>query len=117
MPSSIIRSDSEGIELIRELARSYWYSAVLRAGIKLGAFSLLDGGPLTPTEMARELPGDLSFVRAFLDACEVLGLVEKHSNLYAQTVPWRLLSWCQAGNNTLEATPCSTRMPGHPGAV
>ena len=48
MPSSIIRSDSEGIELIRELARSYWYSAVLRAGIKLGAFSLLDGGPLTP---------------------------------------------------------------------
>lgn len=48
MSSSIIRSDSEGIELIRELARSYWCSAVLRAGIKLGAFSLLDGGPLTP---------------------------------------------------------------------
>ncbi len=85
MSSSIIRSDSEGIELIRALARSYWYSAVLRAGIKLGAFSLLDGGPLTPTEMARELPGDLSFVRAFLDACEVLGLVEKHSNLYANS--------------------------------
>ena len=31
-----------GAENVNELARNFWYSAILRAGIKLDVFSLLE---------------------------------------------------------------------------
>ncbi|HAL47390.1 MAG: methyltransferase domain-containing protein [SAR202 cluster bacterium] len=78
-------NESTGVELVRELARSFWYSAVLRAGIKLGAFSLLDGKSLTAHELAEEMPGEVGIVRAFVEACEALGLVERQGDRFTNS--------------------------------
>ena len=64
-------------ELVNELSRSFWNSAVLRAGIRLGIFPLLEKQTLSASDIARHLAADPRFVHAFLEACEALGLLQK----------------------------------------
>ena len=64
-------------EHINELSRNFWKSAVLRTGIKLGVFPLLEKQVLTPTEVAGQIKANPRFVQAFLDACVALGLLDK----------------------------------------
>jgi predicted O-methyltransferase YrrM len=78
-------NEPKGVELVRELARSFWYSAVLRAGIKLDAFSLLDARSLTTDELAQEMRGEAGFVIAFVEACEALGLVERQGSRFSNS--------------------------------
>ncbi len=40
-------------ERVNELARMFWYSAILRAGIKLGLFSLLEDNCRTSEKVAQ----------------------------------------------------------------
>jgi cyclopropane fatty-acyl-phospholipid synthase-like methyltransferase len=69
-------------EQVNELARNFWYSAILRAGIKLDVFSLLEGNSLTSQEVARRVGGSPRYTQAFLDSCVVLELLEKKGNKY-----------------------------------
>ena len=72
-------------EPINELARCFWYSAMLRAGIKLGVFNLLEENKLTFNEVAQQIGASARYVRAFLEACVVLDLLEKHGDRYADS--------------------------------
>ena len=78
-------SDVNGPEPIRELARSFWYSAILRAAIKLDVFSLLDAKHMTAEEVAQRVGGAPRYVGAFLDACDVLDLLEKRGDRFRLT--------------------------------
>ena len=69
-------------ERLNEMSRSFWNSAILRAGIKLGVFALLENNSLTSDEIARHVNGNPRFVQAFLDACVVLDLLEKRGDGY-----------------------------------
>ena len=69
-------------EPINELARCFWYSSILRAGIKLGVFDLLENEVLTSGEVAGRISGAPGYVHAFLDSCVVLDLLEKHGDKY-----------------------------------
>ena len=70
-------------ESINALGRRFWESAVLRAGIKLGVFSLLEERPRSSDDVARTLEASPAFVRSFLDACVALELLEQHDETYA----------------------------------
>ena len=72
-------------EHINELARMFWYSAILRAGIKLGLFSLLEHDGRTSNEVARHIDGSPRYVQAFLDSCVVLELLEKQDGKYVNS--------------------------------
>ena len=74
-----------GAERISELARCFWYSAMLRAGIKLGIFNLLDDNGLTFDEVAQQIRASRRYVRAFLEACVVLDLLEKRGDRYTNS--------------------------------
>ena len=74
-----------GAEPINELARCFWYSAILRAGIKMDVFNLLEEGKLTFDEVAQQIGASPRYVRAFLEACVVLDLLEKQGNRYANS--------------------------------
>ena len=56
----------EGLEHVRELARSLWYSAILRAAIKLDVFAILHGHSLTVEELSERIGASPRYVRAFL---------------------------------------------------
>ena len=75
----------EGLEHVRELARSFWYSAILRAAIKLDVLAILDGRSLTVEELSERIGASTRHVRAFLDACVVLGLLETRGDAYTNT--------------------------------
>ena len=47
-------------ELVNELSRNFWNSAVLRAGIKLEVFPLLEHQSLTATDIAQRLDAALA---------------------------------------------------------
>ncbi len=64
-------------EWVNELSRQFWNSAVLRAGIRLGVFQLLDESAMTPAEVSTHLDADPRFVGAFLEACVALGLLDR----------------------------------------
>ncbi len=83
--SSSTSADVNGPEPIRELARSFWYSAILRAAIKLDVFSLLDPEPMTAEEVARNVGASPPHVAALLEACAVLGLVEELGDRFGLT--------------------------------
>ena len=70
-------------EHIREIARSFWYSAILRAGIKLDVFNILEGGPLSPQALSGKIGANEKYVHAFLDTCVVLDVIERRGDLYA----------------------------------
>ena len=69
-------------ESVNELSRNFWNSAILRAGIKLGVFELLEQRPITYQEVAARLDASPRFVQAFLNACGALGLVEIQGERY-----------------------------------
>lgn len=79
-PSVDLRPDS-----INELARSFWHSAILRAGIKLNLFSLLEGNALTYNDVAQRIGAAPRFVQAFLESCAVLDLLEKREDTYSNS--------------------------------
>ena len=72
-------------EVVNELARNFWYSAILRAGIKLDVFSVLEGKNLTSDDVAQQLEASPRYVQAFLDCCEALGLLEKSGQQYTNS--------------------------------
>ena len=72
-------------ESINALGRRFWESAVLRAGIRLGVFRLLDERPRSAADVARALDASPAFVRSFLDACVALELLEQRDDAYANT--------------------------------
>ena len=69
-------------ERVNELARMFWYSSILRAGIKLGTFNLLENETLNSSEVAKCIGAAPGYVHAFLDSCVVLDLLEKHGDKY-----------------------------------
>ena len=66
-----------GAENVNELARNFWYSAILRAGIKLDVFSLLESNSLTSQEVALRIGASPRYTQSFLDCCAVLDLLDK----------------------------------------
>jgi predicted O-methyltransferase YrrM len=72
-------------EIVNELSRNFWNSAVLRAGIRLGVFSLLEHQTLSPQEVAQHLQANPRFVQAFLDACAALGLLQKTDETFTNS--------------------------------
>ena len=72
-------------EQVNELARNFWYSAILRAGIKLNVFSLLDSVQATSSEVAHRIGGSPRYVEAFLESCVVLGLLNNTEGKYDNT--------------------------------
>jgi len=68
--------DSSGAEFVREMARNFWYSAILRAAIKLDIFALLESNPLTSQEVAQSIGASPRYTQAFLDCCAVLDLLQ-----------------------------------------
>ena len=73
------------VEHINELARGFWHSAILRAGIKLGVFSLLEGNALTSEDIAQRIGASSRYVQAFLDSCAVLDLLDKRGDTYTNS--------------------------------
>lgn len=71
-----------GAEMVNELARNFWYSAILRAGIKLDVFSLLEKDHLTSQEVAQRIGASPRYTQAFLDCCAVLDLLDKNEDRY-----------------------------------
>lgn len=66
-----------------ETIYQFWNSAILRAGIKLGIFSLLEEKqPCSDEFIIKHLNSDPKFTSAFLEACVVLGFLEKDGNEY-----------------------------------
>ena len=72
-------------ERVNELARMFWYSAILRAGIKLGLFSLLEDNSRTSMEVAQHIGASPRYVQAFLDSCVVLELLEERGDKYGNS--------------------------------
>ena len=72
-------------EQVNELARNFWYSAILRAGIKLDVFCLLDNSQATAGEVAQSIGGSPRYVEAFLDSCSVLGLLDTEEGKYCNS--------------------------------
>ena len=81
------QSGSSGLdpEQVNELARMFWYSAILRAGIKLNLFSLLDGNNRTSNEVAQSIGASPRYVQAFLDSCVSLDLLDKRDDEYGNS--------------------------------
>ena len=71
-----------GAEQVNELARNFWYSAILRAGIKLDVFSLLENDTLTSQEVANRIGASPRYTQSFLDCCVVLDLLDKNDGKY-----------------------------------
>ena len=69
-------------ERVNELARMFWYSSILRAGIKLGTFNFLENEMLNSGEVAERISAAPGYVHAFLDSCVVLDLLEKNGDKY-----------------------------------
>ena len=72
-------------ERINELSRSFWNSAILRSGLKLGVFSMLDKGPVSADEVAHRLEASPRFVYALLESCVALGLLDRKDGEYSNT--------------------------------
>ena len=72
-------------ERINELARNFWYSAILRAAIKLDVFTLLEEQALTHGQVAQSLGASPRYVQAFLDSCVALDLLETNGDKYSNS--------------------------------
>ena len=69
-----------------ETIYQFWNTAVLRAGITLGIFSLLEEKqPCSDEFIIKHLNSDPKFTHSFLEACVVLGFLEKDGNEYKNT--------------------------------
>jgi len=78
-------STNTGPEFVREMARSFWYSAILRAAIKLDVFALLEDRALTYQEVADSLGASPRYTQAFLDCCVVLELLEESTGKFTNS--------------------------------
>ena len=67
------------------MSRVFWHSAILRAGIKLGVFSLLDRTSLSADQVAHRIDASPRFVQAFVDACVALDLLEMREDRYTNS--------------------------------
>ena len=85
MTSPDLRPADLGPEPVNELARMFWYSAILRAGIKLDVFSILDKEDLSCGELAESIRASTRYVSAFLDSCAVLSLLEQSGGKFANS--------------------------------
>lgn len=72
-------------ESINELARGFWHSAILRAGLRLDVFPILDGEALTSNDVAQRIGASPSYVHPFLESCVVLDLLEKREDKYVNS--------------------------------
>ncbi|HIE01811.1 MAG TPA: methyltransferase domain-containing protein [Thiotrichaceae bacterium] len=71
---------------IYDLTLSFWNSAVIRAGLKLNLFNLLEKQALSPTEVSQDIKAsNPRFIQAFLDACAILGLLEKQGDKFTNS--------------------------------
>ena len=75
--SLLTKATETSPEWVNELSRQYWNSAVVRAGINLKLFPLLDEAPLNAEQIAERLEAVPRFIEAFLEANVALGLLEK----------------------------------------
>ncbi len=75
--SLLAKATQSSPELVNSLSRQYWNSAVVRAGINLKLFPLLDERPLNSSQVAERLDAVPRFIEAFLEANVALGLLEK----------------------------------------
>ncbi|HJO82760.1 MAG: methyltransferase [SAR202 cluster bacterium] len=84
---TIITSRPTGLtpERINELSRNFWNSAVLRAGIKLGVFPLLEERSHTPDNLAAKIGANPRFVQAFLEACVELELAQNDGDSFCNS--------------------------------
>ena len=74
-----------GAERVNELARNFWYSAILRAGIKLDIFSLLENEALTSQEAALRIGASPRYTQAFLDCCVILELLDDEGGKFTNS--------------------------------
>ena len=77
--------DNLASERVNEMSRNFWNSAVLRAGIKLKVFSLLQGQALTVDEVAQACDANRRFMGAFLEASAALGLLDRAGDRYTDS--------------------------------
>ena len=73
------------VERVNELARNFWYSAILRAAIKLDVFSLLEGVSLTSQEVASGIDASPRYTPSFLNCCVVLELLDSDDDKYTNS--------------------------------
>ena len=78
-------SADQSAEGLKQIARAYWDSSVLRTLISLGLCPLLDEGPATAAELALRISANPRFLDAFLGACVALGLLERQGECYASS--------------------------------
>lgn len=69
-------------EQVNELARCFWYSAILRAGIKLDVFARLEAEEMSWDQLAQRIGAAPRYIQAFLDSCAALGLLEANGDKY-----------------------------------
>ena len=77
MNTQVVSTVRTSPEWVNELSRQYWNSAIVRAGINLKLFPLLEIEPLNSKQVAERLEAAPRFVEAFLEAGAALGLLEK----------------------------------------
>ena len=74
-------------ESLNVMSRNFWNSAILRAGIKLNVFALLETGAsssagLSHHDLVQRIGANHRFLHAFLEACVALGLLELQDATY-----------------------------------
>ena len=74
-------------ESLNAMSRNFWNSAILRAGIKLNVFALLESGEsgsegMILQDLVQRIGANLRFLHAFLESCVALGLLELHEGTY-----------------------------------
>ena len=77
--------DNLASERVNEMSRNFWNSAVLRAGIKLNVFCLLQNQALSGDEVAQACGANRRFMGAFLEACTALGLLDRKGESYTDS--------------------------------
>ena len=79
------RANSDDPEQVNELARTFWYSAILRAAIKLDVFNLLENQDLSSGEVAQQIGASPTYVSAFLESCVILELLDRKGDGYGNS--------------------------------
>ena len=74
-------------ESLNAMSRNFWNSAILRAGLKLDVFGLLENNGskaagISGSELSEIIGADDRFLHAFLEACVALGLLEQQDGSY-----------------------------------
>ncbi len=74
-------------ESLNAKSPQFWNSAILRAGIKLNVFALLETGAsssagLSHHDLVQSIGANQRFLHAFLEACVALGLLELQEGTY-----------------------------------